>query len=43
MHTRKWFQYKGIRAFLNEEDLEVELVSKKYGKKVYYKKYVILN
>lgn len=39
----KWLQYKEIRALLNEEDLEVELLSKKYGKKVYYKKYVVLN
>ena len=39
----KWLQYKDIRALLNDEELEVELLSKKYGKKVYYKKYVTLN
>ena len=39
----KWLQYKDIRALLNEEDVEVELLSKKYGKKVYYNKYIILN
>ena len=39
----KWLQYKDIRTLLNEEELEVELLSKKYGKKVYYKKHIILN
>ena len=39
----KWLQYKDIRTLLNDEELEVELLSKKYGKKVYYNKFVVLN
>lgn len=39
----KWLQYKDIRSLLNEEELEVELLSKKYGKKVYYSKQLVLN
>ena len=39
----KWLQYKDIRALLNDESVEVELLSKKYGKKVYYNKYIVLN
>lgn len=39
----KWFSYKEIRELLSEQEIEVEFLSKKYGKKVYYKKQVILN
>jgi len=39
----KWLSYKEVRGLLNDEELEVEFLSKKYGKKVYYKKQVILN
>ena len=39
----KWFHYKEIRQLLEDGELEVELVSKKYGKKISYQKYVILN
>lgn len=39
----KWLQYKEVRTLLEDEELEVELLSKKYGKKVYYKKQIILN
>jgi len=39
----KWLAYKEIRELLSEQELEVELLSKKYGKKIYYKKTIILN
>jgi hypothetical protein len=39
----RWLQYKDIRTLLNEEELELEFLSKKYGKKVYYKKNVVLD
>ncbi len=39
----KWLQYKDIRTLLDDEELEVELLSKKYGKKVYYTKTITLN
>lgn len=39
----KWLNYKEIRVLLEDESLEVELLSKKYGKKIYYKKQIILN
>ena len=39
----KWLQYKDIRTLLEDEELEVELLSKKYGKKVYYTKRIVLN
>jgi len=39
----KWFTYKDIRELLENETLEVELLSKKYGKKIYYKKFVTLD
>ena len=39
----KWFHYREIRTLLQEGEVEVELVSKKYGKKIPYTKYVILN
>ena len=39
----KWLTYRDIRILLEEESIEVELLSKKYGKKVYYNKYISLN
>ncbi len=39
----KWLSYKEIRGLLEDESIEVELLSKKYGKKVYYNKYITLN
>ncbi len=39
----KWLSFKEVRTLLDEESLEVELLSKKYGKKIYYKKEIILN
>ena len=39
----KWLSYKEVRTLLKEESLEVELLSKKYGKKIYYNKHIILH
>jgi hypothetical protein len=39
----KWLSYKEVRGLLNEGELEVELLSKKYGKKIYYNKHITLN
>jgi len=39
----KWLTYKEIRELLSEDSIEVELLSKKYGKKIYYTKHLILN
>ncbi|ADN08299.1 hypothetical protein [Sulfurimonas autotrophica] len=39
----KWLNYKEVRELLSEGELEVELLSKKYGKKFYYTKTVVLN
>ncbi len=39
----KWLSYQDIRELLKEKSLEVELLSKKYGKKLYYNKYIALN
>ncbi|WP_321777398.1 hypothetical protein [Sulfurimonas sp.] len=39
----KWLSYKEVRELLCEESLEIELLSKKYEKKVYYKKFITLN
>lgn len=39
----KWLSYREIRELLHDEELEVELLSKKYGKKIYYKKHIVLN
>lgn len=39
----KWLSYKEIRELLELGELEVELVSKKYGKKIYYKKNIVLD
>lgn len=39
----KWLSYKEVRELLVDESVEVELLSKKYGKKVYYSKNIVLN
>lgn len=39
----KWLSYKEIRDLLHEQSIEVELVSKKYGKKINYTKYITLH
>lgn len=39
----KWLGYKDIRELLEQESLEVELLSKKYGKKIYYNKQIVLD
>ena len=39
----KWLSYKEVRELLTEKEIEVELLSKKYGKKVYYNKYIRLD
>ena len=39
----KWLSYSEIRTLLEEDALEVELLSKKFGKKIYYNKTIILN
>lgn len=39
----KWFTYQDIRTLLKDESLEVEFISKKYGKKIHYKKFVVLD
>lgn len=39
----KWLKYQEIRNLLDEDSIEVELMSKKYGKKVYYMKDIVLN
>ena len=39
----KWLTYKEVRELLENESVEVELLSKKYGKKIYYNKQIVLN
>ncbi|MDD3854800.1 MAG: hypothetical protein A3J96_01670 [Sulfurimonas sp. RIFOXYC2_FULL_36_7] len=39
----KWLTYKEVRELLEKETLDVELLSKKHGKKIYYNKHIILN
>lgn len=39
----KWLSYKEIRTLLEDESMEVELLSKKYGKKIYYNKFITLD
>ena len=39
----KWFSYGEIRQLLREGEIEIELLSKKYGRKIRYNKHVILN
>lgn len=39
----KWLSYKEIRELLDKKEMEVELISKKYGKKISYNKYITLD
>jgi len=39
----KWLSYKEVRELLSDESIEVEFLSKKNGKKIYYNKYIVLN
>lgn len=39
----KWLSFKEIRGLLDEKEIEVELISKKYGKKISYNKYITLD
>jgi len=39
----KWLTYKEVRELLDQENIEIELLSKKHGKKVYYNKFLTLN
>jgi hypothetical protein len=39
----KWLTYQELRTLLNDGELELELLSKKYGKKIYYNKTIILD
>lgn len=39
----KWLSYKEVRELLSAGELEVELLSKKYGTKLYYNKQIVLN
>ncbi|WP_428738382.1 hypothetical protein [Sulfurimonas sp.] len=39
----KWLGYKEIRELLSNQELEVQLVSKKYGKKINYSKHIVLD
>jgi hypothetical protein len=39
----KWLSYKEVRELLENGELEAELVSKKYGKKIAYTKWVVLD
>ena len=39
----KWLSYKEVKELLQEGELEVELLSKKYGKKIHYTEHIILD
>jgi hypothetical protein len=39
----KWLTYKEVRTLLEDETIEVEFISKKYGEKKYYNKYITLS
>ncbi|MBA1438401.1 MAG: hypothetical protein FAF05_05360 [Epsilonproteobacteria bacterium] len=39
----KWLHYKEVRELLSDGEIEVELTSKKYGKKIKYNKYITLD
>ena len=39
----KWLSYMDIRQLLKKNELEVELISKKYGKNINYTKHVTLD
>jgi len=39
----KWLTYKEVRTLLEDEEIEIELMSKKYGKKITYTKHIVLD
>jgi len=39
----KWLTYQEVRELLEHESIEVELLSKKYGEKLYYNKHIRLD
>jgi hypothetical protein len=39
----KWLTYKEVSELLKKGKIEIEFLSKKYGKKVYYKKHIMLD
>lgn len=39
----KWLSYSDIRTLLEEGEISLEFVSKKYGKKIHYTKSVVLD
>ncbi len=39
----KWLSYKEVRNLLADGTIEVDLLSKKYAEKIYYKKYIAIN
>jgi len=39
----KWFTYQDIRQLLDEHELRVTLISKKWGKKISYEKMVVID
>lgn len=39
----KWLSYKEVRELLENRELEVEFISKKYGKKIAYTKEIVLD
>ncbi len=39
----KWLSYKEVRALLDDGKIEVELISKKWGKRITYTKTVVLD
>ena len=39
----KWLSYKEVRALLDDGEIEVELISKKWGKRITYTKTVVLD
>ena len=39
----KWLNYKEVRRLLSNGELELEFVSKKYGKKIHYTKKVVID
>ena len=39
----KWLSYPEVRELLQNKSIQIELLSKKYGKKIYYTKEIVLN
>jgi hypothetical protein len=39
----KWLNYKEVKELLQNKEIEVELVSKKYGKKINYTKTAVID